>query len=97
MGVLPAQWAAGPAGPKVHHRTRIGHPCRVDRGEPGRITCPRGQMAEWLKAHAWRACIPHKGIEGSNPSLSVNGYRLSAINYLAARPGSGTNTTNGPM
>ena len=30
-------------------------------------------MAEWLKAHAWRACIPHKGIEGSNPSLSVAG------------------------
>ena len=28
-------------------------------------------MAEWLKAHAWRACGPHKGLEGSNPSLSV--------------------------
>ena len=28
-------------------------------------------MAEWSKAHAWRACIPQKGIEGSNPSLSA--------------------------
>src|SRR5262249_49174506 len=22
-----------------------------------------GQVAEWLKAHAWRACGPHKGLE----------------------------------
>ena len=28
-------------------------------------------MAEWLKAHAWKACILQKGIEGSNPSLSA--------------------------
>ena len=30
-------------------------------------------MLEWLKRHAWKACIPLKGIRGSNP-------RLSAIN-----------------
>jgi hypothetical protein len=29
-----------------------------------------GQMAEWLKAHAWKACIP-QGIQGSNPCLSA--------------------------
>jgi hypothetical protein len=29
-------------------------------------------MAEWLKAHAWKACILQKGIEGSNPSLSAS-------------------------
>ena len=28
-------------------------------------------MAEWLKAHAWKACIGQKPIEGSNPSLSA--------------------------
>jgi hypothetical protein len=28
-------------------------------------------MAEWLKAHAWKACIP-KGIQGSNPCLSAS-------------------------
>lgn len=27
-------------------------------------------MAEWLKAHAWKACIP-QGIQGSNPCLSA--------------------------
>ena len=26
-------------------------------------------MAEWLKAHAWKACLPY-GNEGSNPSPS---------------------------
>ena len=30
-----------------------------------------GQVAEWLKAHAWRACSTLKRLEGSNPSLSV--------------------------
>ena len=29
-----------------------------------------GEMAEWLKAHAWKACIGNS-IEGSNPSLSA--------------------------
>jgi hypothetical protein len=29
-----------------------------------------GEMAERLKAHAWKACVP-KGTEGSNPSLSA--------------------------
>ena len=30
------------------------------------------EVAEWSKAHAWKVCIPHKGIEGSNPFLSAN-------------------------
>ena len=30
-----------------------------------------GELAERLKAHAWKACILQKGIEGSNPSLSA--------------------------
>ncbi len=28
-------------------------------------------MLEWLKRHAWKACIPQKGISGSNPDLSA--------------------------
>ena len=27
-------------------------------------------MAEWLKAHAWKACVP-QGTVGSNPTLSA--------------------------
>ena len=30
-----------------------------------------GKMLEWLKRHAWKACIPLKGIGGSNPPLSA--------------------------
>ena len=38
-------------------------------------------MLEWLKRHAWKACILQKGISGSNPDLSaekqpVGVYRL---------------------
>jgi hypothetical protein len=29
-------------------------------------------VSEWLKEHAWKVCIPQKGIEGSNPSLSAD-------------------------
>ena len=29
-------------------------------------------MLEWLKRHAWKACIPQKRISGSNPDLSAN-------------------------
>ncbi len=31
-----------------------------------------GEVAEWSKAHAWKACIPLKGIVGSNPTLSAH-------------------------
>ena len=30
-----------------------------------------GEMAEWSKAHDSKSCNPHKGFEGSNPSLSA--------------------------
>ena len=33
-------------------------------------TVAHGEMAEWFKAHAWKACLP-KGNVGSNPSLSA--------------------------
>ena len=28
-----------------------------------------GQVAEWLKAHAWKACVRQKRTEGSNPPV----------------------------
>ena len=39
-----------------------------------------GEMLEWLKRHAWKACIPLKGIRGSNPCLSAErtGQKWSA-------------------
>ncbi len=41
-----------------------------------------GEVAEWSKAHAWKVCIPQKGIEGSNPSLSaIIGWRLLAKQF----------------
>jgi hypothetical protein len=39
---------------------------------PRRVAGFTGQMAEWLKAPVWRTGRPHKGLEGSNPSLSVS-------------------------
>ena len=30
-----------------------------------------GEMLEWLKRHAWKACIRQKRIRGSNPRLSA--------------------------
>ena len=32
---------------------------------------PYGEMLEWLKRHAWKACIRQKRIRGSNPRLSA--------------------------
>ena len=30
-----------------------------------------GEMLEWLKRHAWKACKLQKGFRGSNPRLSA--------------------------
>ena len=43
--------------------------------------CPlKGEMLEWLKRHAWKACIRQKCIAGSNPALSAEhaGQKWSA-------------------
>ena len=39
-----------------------------------------GEMLEWLKRHAWKACKPLKGFAGSNPALSAEraGQKWSA-------------------
>ncbi len=35
-----------------------------------------GEVQEWLNWHAWKACVPLKGTEGSNPSLSAILYLI---------------------
>ncbi len=36
-------------------------------------------MAEWSKAHAWRACNRQKRFLGSNPSLSAKPRSVSSV------------------
>ena len=31
----------------------------------------KGQVFEWFKKQTWKVCVPQKGTEGSNPSLSA--------------------------
>lgn len=38
-----------------------------------------GEMAEWSKAHAWRACNRQKRFLGSNPSLSAKADLLAQL------------------
>ena len=35
-----------------------------------------GEMLEWLKRHAWKACSLLKGLASSNLALSANNQRL---------------------
>ncbi len=47
-------------------------------------------MAEWSKAHDWKSCVPPKGTEGSNPSLSAINIKDALwgrffVNYLRIR------------
>ena len=40
-----------------------------------------GEMLEWLKRHAWKACVPQKGIASSNLALSAqcNALTIAAL------------------
>ena len=49
--------------------TRLGGELRPG-GASAVILWTSGEMAERLKAHAWKACVP-KGTVGSNPTLSA--------------------------
>ena len=37
-----------------------------------------GEMLEWLKRHAWKACVPQKGIARSNLALSAKGLPIGS-------------------
>ena len=41
-----------------------------------------GEMLEWLKRHAWKACIRQKRIRGSNPRLSAEMKERSEVNTI---------------
>jgi hypothetical protein len=41
-----------------------------------------GEMAEWLKAHAWKACLRQKRNVGSNPTLSAKFLRQAKISSI---------------
>ncbi len=43
----------------------------------------QGEMTEWPKVHAWKACVPLKGTEGSNPSLSECSPSVLMIRFWA--------------
>ena len=38
-----------------------------------------GDVSEWLKEHAWKVCIPQKGIESSNLSVSAYFFQCHQI------------------
>ena len=38
-----------------------------------------GEVSEWLKEHAWKACVSVPGTEGSNPSLSAISKAVSSL------------------
>ena len=41
-----------------------------------------GEMLEWLKRHAWKACIRQKCIRGSNPRLSADMKKRREVNTI---------------
>ena len=41
-----------------------------------------GEMLEWLKRHAWKACIRQKRIRGSNPRLSADIKERLEVNTI---------------
>ena len=41
-----------------------------------------GEMLEWLKRHAWKACIRQKCIRGSNPRLSAEQKVKREVNTI---------------
>ena len=42
----------------------------------------QGEMLEWLKRHAWKACKLQKGFRGSNPRLSAKILRQAGDRSL---------------
>ena len=47
----------------------------------------QGEMLEWLKRHAWKACKLQKGFRGSNPRLSAKDFATSRGRKLACGHG----------
>ena len=56
-------------------------------GQPMTRSRVLGEVAEWPKAHAWKACVAQV-TEGSNPSLSANNRVGVGVGGSALRSGS---------
>jgi hypothetical protein len=66
---LPVQLAGSkPLGRVSRRPTRLTPSLRSPRAGVALVS---GWVAEWFKAHAWKACLRQKRNEGSNPSPSV--------------------------
>ena len=48
----------------------------------------KGKMQEWLNWPAWKASKPQKGFGGSNPPLSAQSSRDTALLFLLIQPAS---------
>ena len=48
-----------------------GYPCIIPKKILIFAVHSSGEMLEWLKRHAWKACVPQKGIASSNLALSA--------------------------
>ena len=53
----------------------------VEKGQ-SRAFFHKGEMLEWLKRHAWKACKLQKGFRGSNPRLSAKIFSLNGYPSL---------------
>ena len=42
----------------------------------------QGEMLEWLKRHAWKACLRQTCIRGSNPRLSADMKKRREVNTI---------------
>ena len=62
-----------------------------------KVSLPAGEMAEWLKAHAWKACMLQKGIEGSNPSLSASPHLSEVVAVWPKFPAPGKSATHNKL
>ena len=61
--------------PAPKHTFRLAHRCKAPynprfRNPPRNM--PSGEVDEWLKSHAWKACLGLSPNVGSNPILSAN-------------------------
>jgi hypothetical protein len=46
-----------------------------------------GEMSEWLKEHAWKACVLQKGTVSSNLTLSAKELEPNVVGLFYLRPG----------
>ena len=54
-------------------------------------TQPTGEVSEWLKAHAWKACLRQKRNVGSNPTLSA--IKMACSDKLSSSPANSADLT----